>query len=77
MCGKTPKTPKVVERDLVAEKAQADAQAAQAANAETVARRRRQGGGGAGGMVAQAKAMRSARDQVGAASLLATTKPGG
>ncbi len=75
MCGKTPKTPKVVERDLVAEKRQAEAEAAAAANAETVARRRRRGGGGLGGMAAQARSMRGAREAIGANSLLATTKP--
>ncbi|MCW0370259.1 hypothetical protein [Xanthomonas sacchari] len=41
MCGKTPKTPKVVERDPVAEQAVADAKAANDANAETAALKKR------------------------------------
>lgn len=41
MCGKTPKTPKVVERDPVAEQAAADAKAANDANTETAALKKR------------------------------------
>jgi hypothetical protein len=44
MCGKTPKTPKVVERDPVAEQLAADMQSTRDANADTVAQRRRRKG---------------------------------
>lgn len=78
MCGKTPKTPQVVQRDLMAEKRQAEAEAATEANQQTVARRRRRGSAGStGAMVAQVQAMRGTREAVGANSLMATTKPGG
>jgi hypothetical protein len=78
MCGKKPKTPQVVQRDLMAEKRQAEAEAATEANTQTVARRRRRGSGGtAGAMVAQTQAMSGARQAIGANSLLVTSKPGG
>jgi type IV secretory pathway TrbL component len=54
MCGKTPKPPPpIVQRDPVAEQAKADAQAQQAANAQTADKRRRRLQSG-NGMAAQA-----------------------
>lgn len=52
MCGKAPKTPKVIERDPIAEQRQAEAEAQVKANSETAARRRRRNasGGGLSGM---------------------------
>lgn len=77
MCGKTPKTPKVVERDPVAEQIKAENEGQMAANSEAVARRRRRGGAGAGGMAAQAQAMRATQEMIGSRSLLAQSKPKG
>lgn len=48
MCGKKPKpAPPVVQRDPVADQAKAEAEAQQAANADTANRRRRRGWSGA------------------------------
>lgn len=75
MCGKTPKVPKVVERDPVAEQIKAENEGQMAANSEAVARRRRRGRTGAGGMAAQAQSMRVTQEMIGSRSLLAQSKP--
>ena len=69
MCGKTPKTPTVVQRDPVAEQKQAEAEAQVKANSETATRRRRRNRSSllAGGATGAAESP----------SLLAQAKPGG
>lgn len=75
MCGKTPKTPKVVQRDPEAEQRRAEAEAAMKANAETAQRRRRRGGGAIARAVMDAVA--SAKGSQQAASLLQQAQPKG
>jgi len=78
MCGSKPKTPQVVERDPVAEKAEADREATIAANTETAARRRRRASSGGGGVAAtalRAANLGSAGSQT--RSLLAQARPDG
>lgn len=77
MCGSKPKTPQVVERDPVAEQAEADRQATIAANTETAARRRRRAssGGGVAAAAMRAASLGSANSQT--RSLLAQARPDG
>lgn len=67
MCGSKPKAPPpVVQRDPIAEQAEADRKATIAANSETAARRRRRASSGGGGMAATA--LRAANLGSGSAS---------
>ena len=78
MCGSKPKTPQVVERDPVAEQAEADRKATVAANSELASRRRRRAstGGGVAATALRAANLGSPRGSA-VASLLAQAKPGG
>jgi hypothetical protein len=71
MCFPKLKTPKVVQRDPVAEQAKAQAEAQGKANAETAAKRRKRAANGGG---VAAAAVRAANLGGGSPSLLAPTQ---
>ncbi len=78
MCGKKPPAPPpIVQRDPVAEKAQADADAQMQANAETSTKRRRRSVAGGGGLASQAIRAASLGSAGAGQSLLSQAKPGG
>lgn len=72
MCGKTPKTPKVVQRDPIAEQKAAEARAQIEANAATANKRRKRGMAGV-----VMGAMRQQQAATGGPSLLAQARPEG
>lgn len=77
MCGKTPKPPPpVVQRDPVAEQAQAEAKAQQLANADAAQARKRQAASGTG-MVNSAIRAATLGSAASGRSLLAQAKPQG
>lgn len=74
MCGKSPKTPQVIQRDPIAEQRAAEADAQIKANSEAAARRRRRNASGNGGSLLQAL---NAQRLQPAKSLLAQASPDG
>lgn len=72
MCGRRPKTPKVIERDPIAEQRKAEADAQLKANRDLAGQRRRRQASG-GSLLRQQMATR----QESGRSLLAQADPGG